>query len=114
MKSRQVCFYVERQELPLVMSAVQGHVIPRYELLPHFLGLTVIKADAGARAEVVVTSFWDDGLEGSELEASRFIDEIVEVTGRNPSRKAYDTLYAHVRDASGAFRPGPAEAVAVN
>jgi hypothetical protein len=94
---------VERIQLPRMMAAVQDHVIPRYEFLRHFLGLTVIKADAGTRAEVIVTSFWDDGLEGSEQEASRFIDEIVLATGRNPSRKAFDTL--------GAFRLGPATSV---
>jgi hypothetical protein len=47
--------------------------------------LTVVKADVGTRTEVIVTSFCDDGLEGSEQEASRFIEEIVRVTGRNSS-----------------------------
>jgi len=107
MKSRQVCFYVELVDLSRVLSAVGEHVIPRYEVLPHFLGLTVIKSNVGTRAEVIVTSFWDDGLEGSEQEAGRFIDEINEVTGSNPSRKAYDTLYAQVRDSSGQFRLVP-------
>jgi hypothetical protein len=104
MKSRQVCFYIDIVDLPRVMSAIENHVAPRYAVLPHFLGLTAIKANVGKRAEVVVTSFWDDGLGGSEQEASRFITEIVEVTGRNPSRKSYDTLYAQVRDSSGMFR----------
>jgi len=112
MKSRQVCIYVEMDELRPLMSAIRGHVIPRYEVLPHFLGLTVIKADMGTRAEVLVTSFWDDGLGGSEDEASRFVDEIVQTTGKNPSRKAFDTLYAQVRDVSGTFRMGPDEALA--
>lgn len=111
MKSRQVTFYIDRIDLPRMMTAVEEHVIPRYEDLPHFLGLTVIKADAGTRAEIIVTSFWDDGLEGSEQEASRFIDEIVLATGRNPSRKAFDTLYAQVRDSTGTFRLGPATPV---
>ncbi len=105
MKSRQVSFYVEHADLQRTMLAVQGHVIPRFEVLPHFLGLTVIKADGGAQVEVVVTSFWDDGLDGSELEASRFVDEIVRVTGGNPCQRAYDTVYAHVRDSTGTFRP---------
>jgi hypothetical protein len=108
MRSRQVTFYVERLEIPRMMAAVEDHVIPRYEVLPHFLGLTVIKADTGTRAEVIVTSFWDDGLEGSEHEASRFVDEIVQATGRNPSRKAFDTLYAQVRDSTGTFLLDPA------
>jgi hypothetical protein len=111
MKSRQVCFYIELVDLPRVLASIEAHVIPRYEVLPHFLGLTVIKADAGERAEMLVTSFWDDGLEGSEQEASRFIAEINRVTGRNPSRKAFDTLYAQVRDSGGLFRRGMTQSV---
>ncbi len=107
MKSRQVTFYVERLDVPEMMSAVEDRVIPRYAALPHYLGITVIKADTGTRCEVIVTSFWDDGLEGSEQAASEFVREIVAATGRNPSRKAFDTLYAQVRDATGAFRQGP-------
>ena len=47
MKSRQVSFYVQLHEVSQLMAAVQDHVIPRYEALPHFLGLTVIKCDSG-------------------------------------------------------------------
>lgn len=74
---------------------------PRFEQLPHFLGLTVLKSDAAGRFEVVATSYWDDGLEGSEREPQRFIDEIIRVIGSNPSRKIYDILYAEVRDSRG-------------
>jgi hypothetical protein len=113
MKSRQVTFYVERIQLPRMMAAVEDHVIPSFEGLPHFLGLTVIKANAGIRAEVIVTSFWDDELEGSEQEASRFIDEIAQATGRNPSRKEFDTLYAQVRDSRGTFLLSPVTSVPI-
>jgi hypothetical protein len=75
--------------------------------MPHFLGLTVIKIDVDGRSEVLITSFWDDGLTGSEKEASRFISEVADVTGIMPSRKSFDTLYAQVRDVSGMFRCGP-------
>ena len=117
MKSRQVTFYVDRDQLPKMMEAVRGRIIPRYEVLPHFLGITIIKANAGARAEVIFTTFWDDGLEGSDDAASQFIDEVAQSTGRNPSRKAYDTLYAQVRDSAGTFqlgvaRPLPQSAIA--
>jgi hypothetical protein len=108
MKCRQFNFYVNLNELPLLMTAIEDHVIPRYTVLPHFLGLTVIKADIGSRAEVVITSFWEDALEESEQDAIRFIDEIVRVTGRNPSRKVFDIMYAKVRDPTGTLRRGPA------
>ena len=107
MKSRQICLCIELSELHQLMKAVRGRVLPRYEAMPHFLGLTVIKVDVESRSEVLVTSFWDDGLADSEMEASRFISEIVEVTGTMPSRKSFDTLYAQVRDVSGEFRSGP-------
>ena len=101
MKSRQVSFYVEREHLTLVMTTVVEEVVPRFEQLPHFLGLTVIKSDVVDRSEVVATSYWDDGLEGSETESQRFVDEIIRVTGSNPSRKSFDILYARVRDSTG-------------
>ena len=107
MKSRQVSFYVQMHEISQLMTAVQDHVIPRYEALPHFLGLTVIKCDVRTRAEVIVTSFWDDGLDGSEEEAARFVSEIHELTGAKPSRRAFDTLYAQVRDSAGIFQLWP-------
>jgi hypothetical protein len=103
MKCRQVSFYVEQSEIPLVMETVVHQVLPQYQVLPHFLGATVIKSDRGERAEVVATSYWDDGLEGSDEESSRFIEEISRVTGQNPSRKMYDILYAEVRDSNGAL-----------
>jgi hypothetical protein len=65
MKCRQFGFYLDISGLPLLMTAVEDHVMPRFEVLPHFLGLTVMKADVGARTEVIVTSFWEDALEGS-------------------------------------------------
>jgi len=100
-KSRQVTFYVEAEDLPLVMGALRAEVLPQFQELPNFLGLTMIKADTDGRSEVVSTSFWDDGLEDSEPVASRFIDEIFRVTGSNPARKTFDILYASVRDANG-------------
>lgn len=101
MKSRMVQFYVQSDEVPLIMAAISNEVIPRFEQQPHFLGLTVLKSDAEPRSEMVATSYWDDGLEGSELESQRFVDEVIRVTGRNPSRKVFDVLYAQVRDSSG-------------
>jgi len=107
MKSRQVTFYAQAHQLSRLMAEIQEHVIPRFGALPHFLGLTVLKHDHRTRSEVIVTSFWDDGLEGSEEESSKFVEEIQRVTGGNPARKAYDTLYAQVRDSAGVFRLYP-------
>jgi hypothetical protein len=103
MQSRQVTFYVDTATLAPMMVAIRDRVIPRYEALPHFLGLTAIKHDGLTQAEVIVTSFWDDGVAGSTDAAARFIDEIVTLTGRNPIRKTFDTLFAQVRTSSGAF-----------
>ena len=92
--------------LPGLSDAISSSVLPRFESLPHFLGLTAIKLDLGARCEIIVTSYWDDGLEESEQASKRFIEEIVRETGRNPSRKVYDILNAQVRDTAGEFRLG--------
>ena len=104
MRCRQVCFYVDLDDLPRMMAAIEKTVIPSFEVTPNFLGVTAIKANAGDRAEVVVTSFWDLGLEGSEEAAERFVQAISAVTGRSPSRKNFDTLYAEIRDSEGGFK----------
>jgi hypothetical protein len=100
-KSRQVSFFVEADDLPSVMHTMCDEVIPQFQELPNFLGLTIIKADLDGRSEVVSTSYWDDGLADSEHVSSHFISEIVRVTGSNPARKVFDILYASVRDTSG-------------
>ena len=104
MRCRQVCFYVNLDDLPEMMLALEKDVIPSFELTPNFLGFTAIKANAGKRAEVIVTSFWDLGLGGSEEEADRFVDAISRVTSRNPSRKNFDTLFAEIRVSEGGFK----------
>ena len=106
MKSGQICFYIEDRDLPLLMQGVRDRVIPRYEGILHFPGLTVVKADVGKQLEIIVTSFWDNSLEGSELEAARFIEEIIETGGGIPSQRGFDTLFAQVRNSDGAFEPG--------
>lgn len=103
MQCRQVTFYVDTAKLAPMMEAIRDRVIPDYEALPHFLGLTAIKYDGMTQSEVIVTSFWDDGVAGSDVAAARFVDEIVALTGRNPIRKTFDTLFAQVRTSSGAF-----------
>jgi heme-degrading monooxygenase HmoA len=103
MKCRQVTFFVENPDLVAMMEAVRDRVIPSYESLPHFQGVTVVRSDLGPRSEVVVTSFWDDGLEDSEEMSNRFVEEIAHATGRNPIRKPYETLYAQVRNSLGGF-----------
>jgi hypothetical protein len=55
MKSRTVSFYIDLDALPPLMAAIEDIVIPRYEAIPQFLGLTLIKHDVLDRAEVIVT-----------------------------------------------------------
>ena len=99
MKCRQTYFYVDQESLPDVVKVVVEALVPEYRDIPHFLGVTLIKADSSTRAEVIATSFWDDGLEGSDEVSLRFVDEIHRITGSNPSRKQFDTLYAEFRGA---------------
>jgi heme-degrading monooxygenase HmoA len=106
MKCRQVTFFVENPDLVPMMEAVRDRVIPSYESFPHFQGVTVVRNDLGPRSEVVVTSFWDDGLEQSEELSNQFVQEIAHATGRNPIRKPYETLYAQVRNSLGGFGIG--------
>lgn len=109
MRSRQLNFFVEEARLSEVMAAVTTDVVPRFRELPHFLGLTVLKATSGNRTEILATSYWDDGLEDSESISREFVDEIYRVTGTNPSRKAYDIVFATVRCSDGTFDQRPSE-----
>jgi hypothetical protein len=104
MRCRQTYFYVNKDRLPEVLKVVVDVLVPEYREVPHFLGATLIKADHGNRAEVITTSYWDDGLEGSEEVSLRFVDEIHRISGSNPSRKRFDTLYAELRAEGGTFR----------
>ena len=103
MKYRQANFYVEQDRLPDILRAVLDELIPSYRDLPHFMGVTLIKADHGERAEVIATSFWDDGLEGSDEAPNRFVDAVDRITGSNPSRRRFDTLYVGFRAGDGTF-----------
>jgi predicted secreted protein len=103
MRSRQVNFFVGEERLSEVMEAVTNDVVPRFRELPHFLGLTVLKGDGVRRAELLATSYWDDGLEDSEAISMEFMDEIYRATGTNPSVKAYDIVFAAVRCSDGTF-----------
>ena len=106
MKSRMVSFYIDLDALPPLMAAVADMVIPRYEAIPHFLGLTLLKRDVLERAEIIVTSFWDDDLDESASQARRFFDAINQLTGTNPSRRTYDALYAKIKEPPGGSPAG--------
>jgi hypothetical protein len=82
------------------MTAIVNDV-PRFSLLPHFLGFVALRSESGPRREIVAMSFWDDGLEGSESVSQEFRDEIRRVGATNPSRKAYDIVRVMVRDTQG-------------
>ena len=51
---RQIRFYAERAQLAELVNAVEDRVVPRFEELPDYLGLTMIKSDAATRCEIVV------------------------------------------------------------
>jgi hypothetical protein len=110
MKSRVVDFYVNPEDMSRVVSTIENEVIPGFQRLPHFLGLTVIKSETAGRSEVIAASYWDDGLEESERESQRFVDEIIRATGSNPSRRTFDVVYAQVRNSAGALSVDPAAA----
>jgi hypothetical protein len=101
-KCRQTSFYVAQDDLRTIVAAIADEVVPEFRTVPHFLGLTLVKADHGDRAEVIVTSFWDDGLDGSDDVSRRFVRRVHEITGSNPARRGFDVLYAEMRSADGA------------
>jgi hypothetical protein len=101
MKCRQLSYYAEPDALRRSMTVIAEQVIPRYKGTPHFLGYVVLEteplpghADTDTRREVTVMSFWEDGLEGSEVAAREFISEVNRVARTNPVRKSFTLLRA--------------------
>ena len=107
MRSRQINFFIKEDLLPEVMESISTNVLPRFREMPHFLGLTVLKSASGPLAEIVATSYWDDGLEDSESVSAEFVDELYRVTGASPSRKVFDIVLATVRCSDGNFDQRP-------
>ena len=105
MKCRQTSFYVDQDDLSDVVTTVVESLLPEYRHTPHFLGLTLTKAEFGMRTEVIATSFWDDGLEGSDEIAHRFAGEIHRITGTNPTQKPFELLYMEMNTKGESFRP---------
>ncbi len=96
MKSRQISFYTDLSDLPKVTRSFSEEVLPAFRQLPHFLGATLLRADAGERTEIVASSFWSDGLAESEETSAKVVNAIFRATGQNPSRRTFDILYACV------------------
>ena len=96
MQSRQICFYADLSDLPRVTRSFSEEVLPAFRRVPHFLGVTLVKADAGERTELVANSFWSEGLAESEEVSAKVVNDIFKVSGENPSRRNFDILYARV------------------
>ena len=94
-------FFVEDKLIPDVVRRVQEDVLPRFSVLPHFLGFVALQSEVGPRPEIVAMSFWDEGLEDSEAISEDFRNEIEAVTGTTPARRAFDILRVMVRDTDG-------------
>ncbi|MGD0392812.1 MAG: hypothetical protein ABSC41_09215 [Acidimicrobiales bacterium] len=98
MKSRQIRFYVDLSDLPRMTESFSEEVLPAFRRVPNFLGVTLLRADAGERAEIIASSFWSDGLADSEEVSATVVNDIFRATGENPSRKNFDILYARVEE----------------
>lgn len=98
MNSRQLSFYVDLSDLPRITRSFSDEVLPAFHRIPGFLGATLLKSDVGERTEIVANSFWNGGMDGSEEVSAQVVNEIIAATGRNPSRRAFDILYAHVEE----------------
>ncbi len=101
MKCRTVSFFVESARIQDVMTNIDAEVLPRFLVLPHFLGLVALQSPLGTRAEVVVMSLWDDELEESETVSESFRGRIQQATGMTPERRAFDVLRVMVLNANG-------------
>lgn len=98
MQSRQICFYVDLSDLGKVTRSFSEEVLPAFRRVPHFMGVTLLKADAGDRTELVANSYWSDGLSESEEVSTKVVNDIFRATGENPARRNFDILYARVEE----------------
>jgi hypothetical protein len=98
MQGRSVNFFIDSEQLPDVLQAIDENVVPRFTALPHFVGLVVLRSRHGARTEVTGISLWDGELEDSEEIAAEFRKEVHRVAGTSASRKEFDVLRLEFRD----------------
>jgi hypothetical protein len=100
-KCRQVSFYLEPDLVPAALASITDDVLPRFLALPHFRGYVAMQSEDRSRREIVVTSFWDDGLAESEEASLAFVEAVQHAAGTNPARRTFEVLGAVVVDPSG-------------
>ena len=83
------------------MTTIDKEVLPRFKVLPHFLGLSALQSALGTRSEVVVVSLWNDELSESEAISESFRLRIQQATGMTPERREFDVLRVVALNAKG-------------
>jgi len=97
MKCRQVSFFIHPDDVPAASETVSREVLPMFLKLPNFRGYLALEATHEITREIVLMSFWDDNLDGSEDAERAFIGTIFAATGTNPSRRSFNILGAMTR-----------------
>ena len=104
LKCRQVRFYLDPDKVTKIMARLTAEILPMFEKLPHFRGYLALESDHGTLREIVISSFWDDGLDDSQEVSDAFVLAVHEMAETNPSRETYDILGALVTDEVGHLR----------
>jgi heme-degrading monooxygenase HmoA len=84
-----VSFFAEAAALPEIRRRIREEALPRFAQVPGFRGIAVVHSE-GDRSEILAMSLWDEELDISEDISEAIREEIEKMTGRAPSRKAYD------------------------
>ena len=83
------------------MTTIDKEVLPRFKVLPHFLGLSALQSALGTRSEIVVVSLWNDELNESEAISESFRLRIQQATGMTPERREFHVLRVVALNAKG-------------
>lgn len=102
MKCRKVSFFLDPGQVAASIDSISREVLPDFLALPDFRGYLALQSDHGARTELIVMSFWDEGLDGSEAASTAFTTAVYNAAGTNPTRSTFDVLGALIVDESGA------------
>jgi hypothetical protein len=91
-KARTVSFYIDPEFVPQVLETLDNELIPRYQEVPHFVGLVVLEGEAEGRPEFVGISVWDGDRTDCDEVIEVFLRRLFDVAGTAATTRRYNVV----------------------